>query len=41
MEESVDAGLLEIWEKGMSLEEEKRRLTLLVDLLAKKVDLRA
>ncbi|MEK7067738.1 MAG: hypothetical protein AAB956_01945, partial [Patescibacteria group bacterium] len=40
MEESVAAGMMEIWEKGLdSQAEETRRLTLLADLLAKKVDL--
>jgi len=40
MEESADAGMMEIWEKGLdSKTEEVRRLTLLADLLANKMNL--
>lgn len=40
MEESVPVDLLRIWERGTKEEhEEKRRLTLLVDLMAKKLNL--
>lgn len=40
MEESAPVGLLEIWEKGVGPELEKKRLTFFADLLAKKLNLK-
>ncbi len=39
LEESADVGLQEIWEAKVQPKEEKRRLTLLVDLIAKKLNI--